>query len=81
MNYVTPIVRNSSHSVAQPPSLPLDETGVDGSPVPGNEHRIGSARIEDPAQRHGPGRRIGVQVDDWVAGLLDKVSAEDDRPV
>ena len=55
MNYVTPIVRNSSHLADQPPSLALDVGGVDDRAVPGNKRCIGSAGIEDPAQRRRPG--------------------------
>lgn len=81
MNYITSIVRNSSHLADQPPSLALDVGGVDDRAVPGNKRCIGSAGIEDPAQRRRPGGPIGVPVDDGITGLLHQVSAEDDGRV
>lgn len=76
-NYVTPIVRNSSHSV-EPPALALDEPGVDDGPVPGDERGIGSAHLEHPGQRRRPGPQIGIPVDNGISGLLDEVPTEDD---
>ena len=79
MNYVTAIVRNSSHSGAKPPALTLYETSVDDCAVPGNERRVGSACVEHPAQGRWPGLQVRVSVEDGVAGLLDEVAAEHRR--
>ena len=79
MNYVTAIVRNTSHLVAEPLLLTTHEAGVDDSAVPGNEHRFRSTRVEHPIKRRRPGLQVRVPVEGGIAGLLDEVAAENDR--